>query len=79
MHTVMPRVDPKTGEDIRDYAGNLDRRVEFTDVAGEKTTVKLRKRITDPHIKGPIETGWGATDYSVEEAKKIILNLPISF
>jgi hypothetical protein len=79
MHTVMPRVDPKTGEDIRDYAGNLDRRVEFTDVAGEKTPVKLRKRITDPHIKGPIETGWGATDYSVEEAKKIILNLPISF
>ena len=78
MHTVMPRVDHETGADIRDYAGNLDRRVEFTDVAGEKVPAKLRKRIVDQHIKGPTETGWGATDYSPEEAHRIILNLPIT-
>lgn len=63
---------------MMDYAGNLDRRVEFTDVDGEKAHAKLRKRITDPHIKGPIATGWGATDYSPEQAKKIILNLPVN-
>lgn len=77
MHNIMPRVDPKTGDDIMDYAGNLDRRVEFTDIAGEKAPAKLRKRIVDPHIKGPIETGWGATHYSPEEAKRILLNLPV--
>lgn len=78
MHTVMPRVDPETGAEIIDYAGNLDRRVEFTDVAGEKAPAKLRKQITDPRIKGPFETGWGATNYSPEDAKRIILNLPVS-
>lgn len=54
----MPRVDPQIGADIRDYAGNLGRRVEFTDVASEKSPAKLRKRIVGPHVKGPIETGW---------------------
>ena len=78
MHTVMPRVDPETGLDVRDYSGNLDRRVEFTDVAGERAPAKLRKQITDTHIKGPTATGWGATDYSPEEANRIILNLPVN-
>jgi hypothetical protein len=76
MHNIMTRVDPETGVDLKDYAGNLDRRVEFTDLAGEKAPAKLRKQILDPHIKGPFETGWGATDYSPEEAKTILLNLP---
>jgi type VI secretion system secreted protein VgrG len=31
--------------------------VEFTGIAGEKETAKFRKRITDPHIKNPIDTG----------------------
>jgi hypothetical protein len=57
-HNVMPRVDPQTGTDIRDYAENLGGCVAFTDVAGEKSPAKLRKRIVDPYIKGPIETGW---------------------
>jgi len=78
MHIVMPRVDHETGADIRDYAGNLDRRVEFTDVTGEKVPAKLRKQIVDQHIKGPTETGWGATDYSPEEANRILLNLPVT-
>jgi hypothetical protein len=43
---------------------------------GEKAAAKLRKQILDPHIKGPFETGWGATDYSPKEAKRILLNLP---
>jgi len=48
----------------------------FTDLAGEKAPAKLRKQILDPHIKGPFETGWGATDYTPEKAKIILLNLP---
>jgi hypothetical protein len=44
-------------------------------LAGEKAAAKLRKQILDPNIKGPFETGWGATDYMPEEAKRIILNL----
>jgi hypothetical protein len=48
----------------------------FTNLAGEKAAAKLRKQILDPHIKGPFETGWGAPDYSTEEAKIILLNLP---
>jgi hypothetical protein len=45
-------------------------------LAGEKAAAKLRKQILDPNIKGPFETGWGATDYTPEEAKRILLNLP---
>jgi hypothetical protein len=76
MQNIMTRVDPETGVDLKDYAGNLDRRVEFTDLTGEEAPAKLRKQILDPHIKGPFETGWGATDYTPEEAKRILLNLP---
>jgi hypothetical protein len=73
MVRAMPRVDRETG---RSMTG--DRRVEYTDVTGEMAPAKLRARITDPHIKGPSETGWGATDYTPEEAKRILLTVPSS-
>jgi hypothetical protein len=72
----VPRVDRKTGEPLRDRDGNADRRVEYTDVTGGMVPVKLRSRITDPHIKGPMETGWGATDYTPQEAQRILLTVP---
>jgi hypothetical protein len=77
MVQAMPRVDRITGEAAMD-AGRVDRRVEFTDVTGEVIPTKLRAQITDPHIKGPIETGWGATDYAPLEAKRILLTVPTS-
>lgn len=78
MVQAMPRVDRATGRAITDSAGNLDRRVEYHDVAGEMVPAKLRARITDPHIKGPVETGWGATDYMPQEARRILLTVPAS-
>lgn len=78
MIQAMPRVDRETGLAITDNAGNGDRRVEFTDVTGEMVPTKLRARITDPRIKGPAETGWGATDYAPQEAKRILLTVPTS-
>lgn len=74
----LPRIDPNTGLPIVDKANNIDRRVEFTDVTGEPVLSKLRKEITDPRIKGPFETGWGASDYSPEEAHRILLTVPRS-
>jgi hypothetical protein len=59
-----------------DSTGNADRRVDFTDVTGEIVPTNLRAHITDPHIKGPSETGWGATDYTPQEAKRILLTVP---
>ncbi|RYE73464.1 MAG: hypothetical protein EOO81_00390 [Oxalobacteraceae bacterium] len=73
---ALPRIDPETGNPIVDYRGNIDRRVEYADVTGEVVPVKLRAKITDPHIKGPIETGWGAVDYTPEEAQRILLTVP---
>ena len=78
MVQAMPRVDRETGLLIKDRAGNEDRRIEYTDLTGETAPVKLRARITDAHIKGPIETGWGATDYTPQEAKRILLTVPSS-
>jgi len=78
MVQAMPRVDRETGQPIKDSAGNEDRRIEYTDLTGETASVKLRARITDSHIKGPIETGWGATDYTPQEAKRILLTVPTS-
>jgi hypothetical protein len=77
MVQAMPRVDRKTG-DFVEINGNVDRNVEFTDVTGEMIPTKLRARIRDPRIKGPIETGWGATDYTPQEAKRILLTVPAS-
>lgn len=73
---AMPRMDRETGSAVKDWSGNPDRRVEFTDVTGEIAPAKLRARITDAHIKGPSETGWGATDYTPQEAKRILLTVP---
>lgn len=78
MVEAMPRVDPKTGDVVTDSYGNLDRRVEFSDLTGEAVPTKLRAQITDPNIKGPYETGWRATDYSPQEARKILLTVPAS-
>jgi hypothetical protein len=76
MVQAMPRIDRETGRPIIDHTGNVDRRVEYADVTGEMAPVKLRAKITDPHIKGPNETGWGAVDYTPEEAKRILLTVP---
>ena len=78
MIDALPRVDRKSGAPITFDSGTIDRRVEFTDVTGETTPVPLRAKITDPHIKGPIETGWGATDYTAQEARRILLTAPNS-
>lgn len=72
----MPRVDSETGATVKFDSGVTDRRVEFTDVTGEITPVALRARITDPHIRGPVDTGWGATDYAPQEARRILLTAP---
>lgn len=77
MIKTMPRIDRDTGNPVYiDRAGNTDNRVEFIDLAGEIAPAKLRARILDPHIKGPFETGWGATDCSPQEAKRILLTAP---
>ena len=78
MVQAMPRIDRETGMPLKDMAGNVDRRVEYTDVTGEIAPTKLRARITDPRIKGPSETGWGATDYTPQEAQRILLTVPAS-
>lgn len=78
MVDAMPRVDRETGTTIKLDSGDTDRRVEFTDLTGETIPVSLRAQITDPHIKGPIETGWGATDYTPQEARRILLTAPNS-
>jgi hypothetical protein len=78
MVRVMPRIDRETGSEVIDSWGEIDRRVEFTDVTGEVAPAKLRSRITDPHINGPLETGWGATDYTPQEAQRILLTVPAS-
>jgi hypothetical protein len=78
MVQATPRVDRQTGQPLKDKKGNVDQRIEYTDVAGEKAPVRLRARITDPHINGPVETGWGATDYTQQEAERILLTVPTS-
>lgn len=77
MVTTLPRIDRETGDSLR-YGTDVDNRIEFTDVTGEVAPAKLRKRIVDSHIKGPMETGWGATDYTSQEAKRILLTVPTS-
>ena len=76
MVQALPRINRETGLPVTDGRGNVDRRVEFTDVTGAVVPTKLRKKIMDPHIKGPIETGWGATDYTNQEARRILLTAP---
>jgi hypothetical protein len=76
MINATPRINHENGQPLLDQWGNIDRRVEYKDVTGETAAVKLRENITDPHIKGPIATGWGASDYTQEEAKRILLTVP---
>lgn len=78
MVQAIPRVDRETGVTVKDSTGNIDRRVEFADVTGEVVPTALRARIKDRHIIGPIETGWGASDYTAQEASRILLTVPIS-
>jgi hypothetical protein len=77
MVQAMPRANRETGAPIMDR-GQIDQRVEYTDVTGNVAPTKLRARITDPRIRGPIETGWGATDYTEQEARRILLTAPTS-
>lgn len=72
----LSRVDKSTGQELTDRMGNPDRGVEFVDVTGQLVPTKLRAKIADPHIKGPISTGWGAADYTEEEAQRILLTVP---
>lgn len=76
MVRAMPRVDRQTGAVIKDKNGNADRRVEFRDVTGEIVPASLRVRINDSHISQPFKTGWGVSDYTPEEAKRILLTAP---
>jgi hypothetical protein len=76
MVQAMSRVDRKTGETMKDGRNNVDHRIEYIDVTGEVAPVKLRSRITNSRIKGPNETGWGASDYTAQEAKQILLTIP---
>lgn len=77
MVQASPRINRDTGLPLETRDG-LDRRVEYVDVTGEVAPAKLRSRITDPCIKGPTETGWGASDYTPQEAKRILLTVPSS-
>lgn len=74
---ALPRIDSKNGNVILDNWGSVDRRVEYTDATGEIAPAKLRVKITDVHIKGPIETGWGASDFTRQEAERILLTVPV--
>lgn len=78
MIQALPRIDRNAGKEIEFEAGKPDRRVEYTDLTGETVPTKLRARITDPHIKGPVETGWGAADYQPQEARRILLTVPVA-
>lgn len=78
MVEALPRIDRDTGLPIMDAAGNADKRVEYTDVTGQMVPAKLRAKITDSRIKEPVETGWGASDYLPEEARRILLTVPAS-
>ncbi|CAJ0721385.1 hypothetical protein LMG6871_04810 [Ralstonia edaphis] len=72
-----PRIDPKTGQAIPGRKpGEFDSRVEWEDVTGRKVSTVLRDKATDPHVKGPYETGWGFADWNQQEAKSIIVSLP---
>ena len=65
-----PRVGPQSGAELPDT------RVEWTDVTGRKVVAPVRHKPTDPHVKGPFQTNWGFSDWTADEAQKIILALP---
>ncbi|MCL1621776.1 hypothetical protein [Ralstonia pseudosolanacearum] len=71
-----PRINAETGQPLPGRNGQPDTRVEWEDVTGRKVQTVLREKATDPHVKGPFETGWGFADWDQQEAKNIILSLP---
>lgn len=71
----LPRVNRETGEAVVD-GGVVDRRIEFSDVTGQTVPTKLRARINDPNIKGPTATTWGASDYTEEEVRRVLVTAP---
>ncbi|MFV8546715.1 hypothetical protein ACNRD9_01200, partial [Ralstonia pseudosolanacearum] len=72
-----PRIDHETGQPMLGrMPGEFDTRVEWEDITGRKVTTPLRDKATDPHVKGPYETGWGFADWNQQEAKGIIVSLP---
>lgn len=73
-----PRIDHETGQAMPGRnPGEFDTRVEWEDVTGRKVmSNNIRDKATDPHVKGPYETGWGFADWNKQEAKGIIVSLP---
>jgi hypothetical protein len=43
---------------------------------GEETISPLRQKINDGNIKGPFETDWGYTDWTPDEAQRLVVVLP---
>lgn len=79
MKTGRPRVDPRTGEDVL-IKGRADTSIETKDITGKPVTMKaVREKINDPHVKGPYSTHWGMTDWTPEEAKRLLIYLPDTF
>lgn len=76
MANTRARVDPETGQPIPGRGSQPDTRVDWTDVTGRKVTAPIRDQATDPHVKGPFATNWGFSDWSTDEAQRIILALP---
>lgn len=72
---TLPNIDPATGEAVS-AGGRIDTRVNFKDVLGEEVKVGLRDTINDPHIKGPYPTNWGFSDWTAEEAARIVIEIP---
>jgi hypothetical protein len=71
-----PRIDHESGQQLPGRNGQPDTRVEWEDVTGRKVAAPLRDTATDPHVKGPYETGWGFADWNQQEAKGVIVSLP---
>lgn len=72
---TLPNIDPATGEAVS-AGGRNDTRVNFKDILGEEVRVGLRDTINDPHIKGPYPTNWGFSDWTAEEAARIVIEIP---
>lgn len=78
MKTGRPRVDPRTGEDVL-IKDRVDTSIETKDITGKPVTMNVREKINDAHIKGPYSTHWGMTDWTPEEAKRLLIYLPDTF
>ncbi|UXY15357.1 hypothetical protein N8I74_18930 [Chitiniphilus purpureus] len=73
----LPRVDKNTGEKLPGRGPNgEDTRYEWKDVGGEDAVTALRVKINDPNIKGPFATNWGFTDWTPQQAERILISFP---